>query len=131
MTAADSVARADPWCAATPPTRSTDSVEATYNAQPCLVASRLADLAPSRPHVADLYFLGFAGFAHQDVFMREVRSAAELFDRRFDTEGRSMVLINNKATLQTDPLASLHNLRAVLAGVGAAMDRDEDVLSCS
>lgn len=105
-----------------------ETVQAVEQAQPDLLRPRLQALAPSRPDVTDLYFLGVAGFAHQDVFMREVRFAARLFDRRFDTTGRSLALINNPATLRDEPLASLANLRAALRGISRAMDTRHDVL---
>ena len=41
-----------------------------------------AALRGNQPGVVDLYFVGFAGTADQDVFLKEVRSVTELFDRR-------------------------------------------------
>lgn len=104
------------------------NVERTYYAQPGLIKGRVEALAKNRPQITDLYFLGFAGDGNQDVFMREVRSVTQLFDEQFDTKDRSMMLINNRATLRTDPLANMHNLSAALRGIGAAMDADNDIL---
>jgi hypothetical protein len=108
--------------------RPSPNVERTYYAQSGLMNDRLGSLGVNRPNMADLYFLGFAGDSKQDVFMREVRSVKQLFDERFDTEGRSIAMINNHATLRTDPLANMHNLSRALSGIGAAMDTEQDVL---
>jgi hypothetical protein len=103
-------------------------VEQTYYAQAKLLARATQGLAPQRPGVTDLYFIGFAPYALQNVFLNEVRTAKELFDTRFDTRDRSVTLMNNRETITNAPLASAHNLDAVLQQVGTLMDRDEDVL---
>ncbi len=103
-------------------------VERTFYAQPGLVERALSGIAASRPGIADLYFVGFAGYGAQDVFMNEVKVANSLFDRQFDTEGRSLSLVNNRQTIADLPLANVSNLRLVLAGLAERMDRDEDVL---
>lgn len=104
------------------------SVEDTFYAQPDLLEREFAALAPQRPGLADLYFLGFAGYGRQDLFMREVQRFQGLFDDRFDTEGRSLSLINNPALVSGTPIASVTNLRRALATVGRRMDPEEDVL---
>jgi hypothetical protein len=112
-----------------PPLREHDvNVEQVYYAQYRLIAKAIRALDTQRPGVPDLYFVGFAGDAQQDVFLREIRSVRRLFDARFDTRGRSITLVNNRATVASEPLASTHNLLAALDQVAARMDRDEDVL---
>ncbi len=96
--------------------------------QPNLIKSAIDGLAPQRPGVADLYFVGLAGDASEAVFRREVASVTRLFDARFGTKGRSLTLVNSPETIATLPLATPHNLRRVLARVGGIMDREEDVL---
>lgn len=93
-----------------------------------LLAAALAGLAPERPGWTDLYFVGFAGDGAEDVFLHEAQAARTLLDRRFGTAGRSLLLANNPATVDTLPLASIGNLARALAGVGARMDRENDVL---
>ena len=61
------------------------NVEDAYYAQSRLLGAMTGDLAPGRPGVTDLYFLGFGSYAEADVFMKEVFYVKELFDRRFDT----------------------------------------------
>jgi hypothetical protein len=104
------------------------NVEDIYYAQPALMREALAALEPQRPGVVDLYFIGFAAYADEKVFLREARYVRALFDRRFDTAGRSMVLINHPSTADTEPLASTHNLRRALAAVAERMDPEEDLL---
>ena len=104
------------------------NVESTYYAQAELMAAQTQALEAQRPGVADLYFLGFGGYAHQDVFWNEVRAVRELFDARFDTEGRSLVLVNNPKTVKELPLANTGNLKQALAALAARMDVDEDFL---
>lgn len=104
------------------------NVEQVFYAQAAMLERAEQRLLPQRPGVADLYFVGFGGYAFQDVFMKEVNFTKNLFDRRFDTEGRSVALINNVKTTETDPIASAHNLNHVLKHVGSVMDKEEDVL---
>lgn len=93
-----------------------------------LLAAALAGLAPDQPGRTDLYFVGFAGDGTEDVFLHEAQAARALLDRRFGAAGRSLLLANNPATVETLPLASVGNLARALAGVGKRMNRDEDVL---
>jgi hypothetical protein len=103
-------------------------VERTYYAQPRLLAETAGSLRPQRPGVVDLYFVGFGGYAYQDVFLSEVTAVQELFDDRFDTVDRSVVLVNNRATADYLPLANANNLRLTLERVAEVMDPEEDVL---
>ena len=93
-----------------------------------LLDERLAGLRPGLKGVIDLYFVGFAGDATQDVFAREVASIGRLFDERFGTAGRSVILANNPRTAKSLPFANPANLERSLAQVGRVMNRDEDVL---
>ena len=106
----------------------TVNVEEVFYAQPGKVADALAAVAPSRPGVVDLYFVGFGGYAYQDVFMREVGHAQEVVAERFDARERSITLVNNSGTIDRLPIASLSNLRLVLDGIAQRMDTDEDIL---
>lgn len=102
--------------------------EDAFYLQPQLLERELQALRPGRKGVVDLYFVGAAGYSGQDVFMKEVRSVAELFRERFDTEGRSVMLINNAKTVAESPIASVTSLRRTLRRIGETMDADEDVL---
>jgi len=102
--------------------------EEALNLQPMLLARQLAALAPERRGVIDLYFVGFASYDEQDVFMKEVGSARELIEERFDARGRAMTLVNNRRTLMEKPIATVSNLAATLEHVGEVMNPEEDIL---
>src|SRR5262249_38904424 len=102
--------------------------EALLYAQSALVEKQMGALLPERPGIVDAYFVGFGSSDEQDVFMKEVLYAQQLFDRRFDTRGRSVVLINNPKTRGEVPLASGTNLRVTLQHVGRVMNPEEDIL---
>jgi hypothetical protein len=102
--------------------------EEVFHLQGRLLDERLAALAPERHGVEDLYFVGVAADSGQDTFSAEVSSVRELFDERFDTAGRSVVLLNNPASLTEHPIATVSNLRATLAYLGNTIDTEEDVV---
>lgn len=120
----------DIWYAAYPAQeeRPRVDVESLYYAQGDLLRAAVDRLAPQRAGVVDLYFVGFGGDAGQDVFLREASAVQRLFDTRFDTTGRSLLLLNNGRTAATLPLANAHNLERALTGVAERMDTGEDVL---
>ena len=97
-------------------------------AQRQLLDDALADLDDERPDVTDLYFVGFAGDARDDVFRKDVLAAQNVMDERWDTDGRSLALINNPRTLLETPMATLTNLRETLNEIGATIDAEEDVV---
>jgi hypothetical protein len=103
------------------------SEDALYQ-QPKLLARALESIAPGRPGTLDLYYVGFGGYAQQDVFLREIRSVEKLMQEQFGARGRSVSLLNNPKTVMDTPIASGTSLRAVLQRVGEVMDRDEDIL---
>jgi hypothetical protein len=103
------------------------SEDALY-AQPEILRRSLAELAPGRPGVEDLYFVGVAGYAAEDVFRKELSVVSTLFDQRFGTAGRSISLINNPGTVLQSPIASVTSLERTLARVGQLMNQEEDVL---
>ena len=104
------------------------NVEDTYYAQTEMLGSAVKALLQQRPGIIDLYFLGFAGDASEDVFMNEASYARTLFDERFDTRGRSMLLVNNRKTVHLYPLANTHNLGLALHEIAGRMDTEEDIL---
>ncbi|OLD10747.1 MAG: hypothetical protein AUI90_00420 [Deltaproteobacteria bacterium 13_1_40CM_3_69_14] len=102
--------------------------EDAFYRQPHLLHEQLAALKPGRRGVIDLYFVGVAAYAEQDVFMKEVHFVAKLFEERFGTRGHSLMLINNPATVTESPIATATSLGLALKRVAEIMDRDEDVL---
>ncbi len=99
-----------------------------FYAQQDLLRKSLAAVERGRPGVADIYLLAAGLYGREDVFMKEVQLIADLFRKRFDTAGRSVVLLNNRKTLDTQPVASLTSISAALQRIGSQMNRDEDLL---
>ena len=129
---ASSIAPVDPWFA--PPGREahdprypSPASEPVLALQNELLDDALASLEDGREGVADLYFVGVAGDASEDVFRQDVEAAQRVMDEKWGTHGRSMLLVNNPRTLLTTPIATLSNLRDTLEELAAAMDVDEDV----
>ncbi len=112
--------------AATPTSQLTS--EDAFYAQPELLQRALAGLVPGRPGRSDWYFLGIGGAAYQGVFRSETESVRSLFDTRFATTGRSLVLINNDDTALSQPIATRTSITRALHAMAARMDRDNDVL---
>lgn len=104
------------------------NIENTYHRQHELLARALNGVAAGRPDVPEFYFVGFGGWASEDVFLNETRAAADLFRRRFGAKGRTLILVNNLRTVADVPLASVSNLRDAIFGVARKMNRHEDVL---
>jgi hypothetical protein len=102
--------------------------EETIYLQPMLLDSALERLRPGRKGVEDLYFIGFAGYGSQDVFRKELEVIGGLLRSRFDTSGRSLLLVNNPDTVLKYPIATATALDRALKRVGQVMDRDEDIL---
>jgi hypothetical protein len=101
--------------------------EALY-AQPELLRRTLEQVEPQRPGIADLYFVGFAPYASQDVFMKELESVGKLLRERFDVGGRGVSLVSHPSRVQGSPIATLTSLRRALAAVGKRIDPEEDVV---
>ena len=102
--------------------------EDAFYRQSTLLARDLAAVLPRDAGHPNLYFIGVAGYATQDVFMREVNAVDALLAERFGTRGHSIRLINNRRTALESPIASRTALAEVLKHVGALMNPDEDVL---
>ena len=123
--------RAELWTPETEPISDTPPSlmrEDVFHLQGALLDDQLDDLEAERPGVEDLYFLGVASDASQDAAVAELDSVRRLMEKRFDTAGRSLVLVNNSATLTALPIATATNLADALAGLGDLINADEDVV---
>lgn len=102
--------------------------EVVLAAQSFLLDHALEHLQDERPGRTDLYFVAFAPNARDDAFREQAERAQQVMDARWDTDGRSLVLVNNAQTLVTAPFATVTNLRETLNEIGEAMDTDDDVV---
>lgn len=103
-------------------------VEQLFFQQDELLAQGVKGLMEQRPGIVDVYFIGVAGDAAEDVFINEVQRAARIFSRDFEATGRTVLLVNNRSTFERLPLASRDNLNTALLGVARKMDPQEDLL---
>ncbi len=104
------------------------SVEDLFYDQRPLLSEALQGVTKQRPDVTDLYLLAVGGYGLENVFLNEVEYVRDLFDQRFHTQNRSLVLVNNVETVSRYPLANRHNLRTALSAIGRQMDPEEDLL---
>jgi hypothetical protein len=102
--------------------------ESTFHLQGHLIERALAGIARGREGVPELYFVGFAPDASEEVFLKEMRFVRQLFDQRFGTAGRSIALVNSQDALDEFPIASVTNLARALDRVAKSMNGDEDTL---
>lgn len=101
--------------------------EEIFYLQPRLLEHALASLHTGNAR-RNLYFVGAAGYADQDVFMKEVQFVQQLLRRRYAASLQSIVLINNPKTASQVPIASGTSLRAALQKIGRVMNREHDLV---
>ena len=103
------------------------ALEALFDSQRGLMIKALSKIAPSSANVPEIFFVGFAGQASEDVFLNEALAAADLFRRRFGAKRRAMVLANNPKSAHELPFASVSNLGVALREIAGKMG-EEDIL---
>ncbi|MGC6400529.1 C13 family peptidase [Sphingomonas sp. FW199] len=92
------------------------------------LAAGVDALKPQRPGMVDAYVL-VAGMDSDPVFGREAREAARVLERRYQAQGRTILLAGTDGTgPSTLPMGSPANIESALSAIAARMDRKEDVL---
>lgn len=104
------------------------SPEQILYAQPQRMKEVLDRLAPRTPGKPNLFLVSFAGDAQEDVFRNEAEYVERLFSARFGAAGHIVTLVNNPATLDRYPIASLSNLEIAIDALGKKMNPATDVL---
>ena len=102
--------------------------ERVFHLQGQLIERALAAIAPGKSGSRELYFVGFAPDASEEVFLHEMRFVRKQFDERFGTAGHSIALVSSQDALEEFPIASATNLSRALGRVGESMNVDEDTL---
>lgn len=94
-----------------------------------LIAQTLSQLQPQRPGVVDTYVLS-AAFYNDPVFESEAKEVAAVLARRYDAEGRTIVLSAGRGANvpRSYPAASPNNFQAALGKIGATIDPSEDLV---
>jgi hypothetical protein len=96
--------------------------------QAALLQAEVAQLAPPRQGATDVYALGLAGCAEQDVFLKELDGGLAAIANVLPIKDRTIRLINHPETLNTVALANPQNFAAAVHAIGAVMNKEEDVL---
>ena len=102
-------------------------IESIYYAQPELVRDALDRVRFSSDDLAEIYLVAFAPDAAEDVFESEVKHVESLFREKLGADGRTVLLINSRNTVDELPLANGPNLVTVLEGMSERMG-PEDLL---
>ncbi len=100
-------------------------IESVYYAQDALLEAALDNVRSSSHDVAEVYFVGFAPDAAEDVFEAEVKHVEALFLEKFGAEGRTVLLVNSRNTIDELPLANGPNLATVLEGMAGRMGQED------
>lgn len=87
----------------------------------------LAALKPQRPGTVDAYVV-VAALDTAPVFEREARETGRVLARRFDAEGRTLVLAEDEDGDKGDAAATPERLSQALRRIGALIDPKEDVV---
>jgi hypothetical protein len=95
--------------------------------QAALLKKQVAALPRQKPGVTDIYVVGLAGWASEDVFRNELTGALGVLGKALPLSG-AIRLMNSADTAKTIPLASRPNFAAAIRALAGVMDRDEDVL---
>jgi hypothetical protein len=93
-----------------------------------LIDAQVARFSKEPVSGARVFFLGFAGFGEERVFAEEIKLAAQRVGGKFGSSMRSVLLLNDRRDLSTQPFASTSSLRYSLGEIARVMNRDEDVL---
>jgi hypothetical protein len=96
--------------------------------QPSRIDAAIDKIAPASNGAPAAFFVGFAGYAEQRVFAEEIKLASRVIGRRYDTQDRSVLLVNDRRSLEAYPLASPTALQYTLQHLARKMDVDRDVL---
>ena len=92
------------------------------------LATAADGLAPQRPGIVDAYVV-VAALDSDPVFAREAREAARVLARRYDAQGRTLLLAGSDGrSIEVLPRGSLETLETALNRVAAVMNPQEDAL---
>ncbi|MBV1910275.1 MAG: caspase family protein [Kangiellaceae bacterium] len=100
---------------------------ALYN-QSELIEETHSKIDTNDPNKIDLYFLGISGDGTQAVFRREIQFVESLFKEKFNTTGKSAVLINSRDTVKEVPLATNTSIQKTIGYLANKMDLEQDIL---
>jgi len=105
-----------------------DEATAFEQSQRTLLQAQADHLAPPKPGATSIYAIGVAGWADQDVFLKELDGGLAAMGALLPIRDRTLRLVNHRETSESTPLANQRNFAAAVHAVGAAMNKNDDVL---
>lgn len=93
-----------------------------------LLNNNLLTLKDSDKTAANVYFLGVAGDGKQSVFRREIETVRAVVSERYNTQGRSISLVNHHDSAALYPLATRRSIASAINAIGQKMNAEDDVL---
>ena len=97
-------------------------------AQQSLLQAQISALAPPVKGAVSVYALGIAGWADQDVFLKELDGGLAALGNILPIRGHAVRLVNHRETLESLPLANQRNFTAAVHALGQVIDKDNDIL---
>jgi hypothetical protein len=97
-------------------------------AQQSLLQAQISALAPPAKGATNVYALGIAGWADQDVFLKELDGGLAALGGILPIRGHAVRLVNHRETLASLPLANQRNFAAAVHALGQVIDKDNDIL---
>jgi hypothetical protein len=96
--------------------------------QRSLLQAQVARLAPPPNGATAVYAIGIAGWADQDVFLKELDGGLAALGEILPIGGRTLRLVNHRETLESLPLANQRNFAAAVHAIAEVMNKNDDVL---
>jgi Peptidase C13 family len=96
--------------------------------QRSLLQTEIARLAPRKKDATNIYTLAIAGWADQDVFLKELDGALAAISAVLPIRGHWVRLVNHRETLENLPLANQRNFAASVHALSEILDKESDVL---
>jgi Peptidase C13 family len=110
------------------PTGTSGEAPRSAQSQGALLQAETAALAPTVKGATNVYALGIAGWADQDVFVKELDGGLAVMGDILPISGRTLRLINDRNSVDRVPLATDQNFIAAIHAVGKVMNKTDDVL---
>ena len=96
--------------------------------QRSLLQAEVAALVPPKQGATNIYAVGIAGWAGQDVFLKELDGGLAALGDILPIKGHTLRLVNQRETLESLPLANSANFAAAVHAIGEQMNKNDDVL---
>jgi hypothetical protein len=96
--------------------------------QLALLQAEVTQLKPPAKDTTNIYTIGVAGWAGQDVFLKELDGGLAALGDMLPIKGHTLRLVNNRETLESLPLATGHNFAAAVHAIAEVMNKNDDVL---